>query len=763
MGKEKYIRIVLIVISLMLVFPESVLGESMDNTEAIINVNSADRSTKKEAEPKVRRELKEKRTFNTKHYLLEDGTMKAEVYQGNLHYLDEADHWEDIDTSLIDEADIDTSVTKVSKDIAAEAKAITNNNKAKAKAKKTIDRTGTNFRSLKVPFDTIIPKDYSKGYSVGKGADTLSFKPIKANRSIGTIDTKEKNRIHYKNVWNQTNVDLIVTNGGVKEFIYLLNEKAPRKFSFEINTKLNSELKLGQLYIEQLWMEDSKGKIKYITPTMTTEGKKNLFHIEIDTKDMTYPITVDPSIGVYIAGNDDVSVASDTPSTNLSAGPLWVGESNTSGGITSSYLAYFRFPLTGIPANAEIISSTLATRVNSIEIDPSSYLDVIPYWVTGSWNAQTVIYTTRPTHTTVSSGLVKHIIKEPTKPDYLYWDVTNMTRSAFKKEFGWTSGQDVSILLSPVQSGGSISTKRLWLASNSSIYNCPCVLNNLTVNYKTTSTNSPPTVYFENSHLPIYRSQPAAVVTWRYSDPDSDAQVKYKVYGIKNDGTQTYESGEIYNSGNFANNHYIDRLLSPGAWTFKVTAFDGTHWSNEAYREDVIVDQVDAPDTAAGVQMSEMNKIYYGGFMSTQDKVDFFKFTALATGGNHLSLKNLNAVYNYTSINLQIFNSSMQEITPLSTTISPGASVEIDFNTQAGSSYFIKIVNNTNNDGGPYKWAVTPSKDTPTNSNYTYKYDALGRLVSITYQWGFYSMGTAYVYDQNGNVIKRTSIQTELK
>ncbi|CAH1212741.1 hypothetical protein PAECIP111893_03593 [Paenibacillus plantiphilus] len=766
MGKRKISRMLLIIVCLMLLLPSIAIGKSKDNDTTSIEMESDSSKGKtsldaskleKETEPKAVKEMKEKRTFNTRHFLMDDGTMRAEIHQGNLHYQDEANNWEEINTALVDEADIDVTAMKVSKDIAREAKEITSNNKAKAK--KGIDRSQTNFRSVKVPFDTIIPKDYSKGYSITKGTDKLTFKPINANKSIGSIDMKEKNRIHYKNVWKHTDVDLIVTNGGVKEFIYLKNENAPKKFSFEVNTKLKEDLRLGELLIEPLWMEDDKGTIKYIQPKIAVEGKKNVLHIEIDTEGMSYPITVDPSVSLYSYGGNSAGASSYSPSTTHPT-TLWAGESYN-GSTRDIYLSYFKFALNQIPENAQITSAILGAKMSSFEMQPSAYVDIIPYQVTGNWDAQTLTYYNRPSHTTANSGELQRITSnQPWQTVFLYWDVTTMTRSSFENIYTPHSAKKVSMVLYPVGSGGPGTTKRLWMKWTPSM-DCSCNLNTLTVNYKTSATNSPPSVSFHASHLPLYTRDNR--LEGRYSDPDSDAQVKYRVSGSKIDGTQTYESGEIYSSEGYFN-HYFAVPLSQGLWRFKVSVFDGTQWSYETVRDDVVIDSIDAPETNANVPMSEMNKINYGGFSSNTDKVDFFKFTASHTGGNHLSLKNLTGAYsNDIKINVQIFDENLQGIVPLSNSIGHGTSLEIDFNTIAGKVYFIRIANTTTNIGGPYKWAVTPVQNSTNNNTFNYTYDSLGRLQSITHQWGIYSVGTQYIYDQNGNVIKRTSIRTEMR
>ncbi|MBW7475810.1 DNRLRE domain-containing protein [Paenibacillus oenotherae] len=765
MKKSRIIRMLLIIVCLMLLLPSIAIGKSKDNAAATIEMkpdngtgelNTDDSRLEKDAEPKVVKEMTEKRTFNTKHFLMDDGTMRAEIHQGNLHFQDETHNWQEINTALIDEADIDITAMKVSKDIAKEAREITNNNKAKVK--KGVDRSQTNFRSIKVPFDTVIPKDYSKGYSIAKGTDKLTFKPVNANKSIGTIDSGAKNRIHYKNVWSYTDVELIVTNQGVKEYIYLLNDKAPKKFSFEINAKLKNNLQQGDLIIEPLWMEDSKGNVRNIQPTIAMEGKKHMFHIEVDTDGMSYPITVDPSVWVYSYGSGGGAAGVSSYSPDMSFPTiLRVGE-RTSGSTKDIYLAYYKFPLGHIPENTQITSVVLAAKMSSLDIQPEAYLDIIPYEVEGSLNVQNLTYNNRPSHTTTNSGGSLRVSRNrvPMTTDYLYWDVTAMTKSNFENTSTLHANKSVSMVLYPVSSGGNGALKHVQFDGSSP------PINKLIINYRTSTVNSPPTVSFSKNDIVMYLNR-RTKICWNYKDLNGDDQVKYRMSGIRYDGSSAYHSGVNYLSGSYGSSycHYLNSALSTGMWEFKVSAFDGIDWSNEIVR-DVVIDHVDAPNTHSNVPMNEINKVYYGGF-DTGDTVDFFKFTASSTGGNHLSLKNLTSQYNPTEINVVILDENNQVVVPASNTIKHGISLEIDFNSVEGKIYYIRISNVAANFGGPYKWAVTPTQHSFLKNQYSYIYDSLGRLQFISYYWGFYYMRTEYIYDLNGNIIKRISTQTERK
>jgi len=91
---------VLLVVLLILVFA---LGSSAPVTaeEGAAAVESTVSKIPPPSRPDVVRELTEKRTENSRTYLLKDGRLLAEVYSGPIQFKDEKGDWKEIDTSLI--------------------------------------------------------------------------------------------------------------------------------------------------------------------------------------------------------------------------------------------------------------------------------------------------------------------------------------------------------------------------------------------------------------------------------------------------------------------------------------------------------------------------------------------------------------------------------------------------------------------------------------------------------------------------------------
>lgn len=339
---------------------------------------------------KIVHELKEKRNLTNKHFMLEDGTYRAQISLSPVHYEDVQGIWQDIDTTLIDEVDIVDDGDRISKETAKEAREIAKANKLLKKTEK-IDRSTTNFRALKVPFDVKLPKDYRKGYSIGKGLDKLSFKPIDANKSIGVMDAVYKNSVLYSDVWTSTDVKLTVTREGVKEDIILLDKNAPTSFAFELNTKLSSKNTLGELRLSNLWAEDANGVIRPIEPILSDRGKKSVLEFSLDNTGLSYPIIIDPTVQISNSGDTFYTTGSFT--NNGGATHISLGDDGT-----KLFYALFKFDLSSLTKSHIITSAHMhysrISYINNFSTD--QYINVTASRVTSQWDEMTVNFFNAP-------------------------------------------------------------------------------------------------------------------------------------------------------------------------------------------------------------------------------------------------------------------------------------------------------------------------------------------------------------------------------
>lgn len=268
---------------------------SVEKSVYSINANiSPEISAKaKELKKTVKREAKEFQTENSRHYELSDGSYVAEIHGESQYYKDSNNTWKEIDTRLTDEADLDSITVPITNEAYSDVQAIVEKNNYNRKLNK-IDKSRTNFRPLHVPYNAIIPKDYSNGYSVAKGNDRITLIPLHAQSVAGSIYSSSS--ILYKEVWKETDVILTVQNSSLKEDIILQSEKAPNNLSFEVQGHLTDELKAGELSISPAWLVDSKGLIREVEQTVRTENEKLYIDLNINSTGLTYPIKVDPTI-----------------------------------------------------------------------------------------------------------------------------------------------------------------------------------------------------------------------------------------------------------------------------------------------------------------------------------------------------------------------------------------------------------------------------------------------------------------------------------
>jgi hypothetical protein len=316
-------------------------------------------------------ELLNKRTRNSKTWINFDGSYTTEIYPYDIHYQDEHGNWHNINTDLYDEADLDQVDFPVAKEGAEEFR-IMKTAALNLKKKNILDRDLMDFQALKVPFDCRIPKNFKRGYVIGKGSNKLRFIPVGASPSKGYIEKDKKNCVHYQDVWNDTDVFLEVMPNGVKETIILKSDRAPFSFSFEVDGPLEDDLTSGNLKLQPAWLQDANGEKRDVSQTIRREGDKTYIDLVADVTGLTYPIEIDPTTTFY--HNKWVKITDQTPG----GGSIYtyVNPSETTmtfqNGVYLTYSFYHQlgFDITSIPQNAAIISSLLYVYVTNIVGNP---------------------------------------------------------------------------------------------------------------------------------------------------------------------------------------------------------------------------------------------------------------------------------------------------------------------------------------------------------------------------------------------------------
>lgn len=306
----------------------------------------------------------DKRTKYEKHFLMSDGSFQMRLSGAPVHYQDDNGQWHNIDTDLFDEADFDMydgPVCKHQWDVFKARRQIARG----AKEKRVLDRNTFDFHALRLPFAVMIPRNFKKGYSIGKGENKLQFIPVGASVSIGRLNENDRSIVEYQDAWNDTDVTLKVTDLGVKETIILKTDRAPVQFSFEVKGPLADDLRSGEMFLQNAWLQDANGVKRDVSQTVRRAGGRVYIDLSADITGLTYPIEIDPTVEwdgssyVYDACVNDYSPTSvDSTGTSIRIGMEDI--SGSGDGVYRPVKGYIRFSGWSIPAGATVQKAELS-------------------------------------------------------------------------------------------------------------------------------------------------------------------------------------------------------------------------------------------------------------------------------------------------------------------------------------------------------------------------------------------------------------------
>ncbi|RJE83574.1 DNRLRE domain-containing protein [Paenibacillus sp. 1011MAR3C5] len=311
------------------------------------------------------------RTSNSKHFLLSDNTYMARVTFTDQHYLDETGTWRNIDTSLTDEAEIDVSDPLISLEAAQTLTA-----SFSASSRKKADTSESDMRALKVPFDVKLPKRISKGYTIGKGSESLTFIPLEASNTKGEV---LGNKMLYNDVWTSSDVELEVMENGIKETIYLKDEQAPTTFRFQVE----GDLAGSQTFeLQPAWLIDANGTTRDVEQVISEENGQTFVELTADVSELVYPIAIDPTVKITsekVAYQSTV-IEGTTTKDNSTLSSLRVGRNINN--IEYKYLLQFNFDDIGT-----IHHASLSMFRGSL----SNFINIDFYKITQPWVASNVL------------------------------------------------------------------------------------------------------------------------------------------------------------------------------------------------------------------------------------------------------------------------------------------------------------------------------------------------------------------------------------
>ncbi|MNN08645.1 hypothetical protein D3C81_1215060 [compost metagenome] len=249
-----------------------------------------------------------------------------------------------------------------------------------------------------MPFGAEIPTDISLGYSIAKNNEKITIIPLGAKPSVGVL--VGENKVRYKNLWKDTDLELIITSSGIKEDIIINSKNAPKEFKFKI---IKSNENIDSISFIPSYLIDNHKTFRDVK----TSEKEGVFTVSYDNTGLSYPLILDPTTTVI--PSYAFYVDSRYPTT------MYAFPSAMKVGLVQGYqisyplYSYLRFNLSESLRNVKINSAklTLYAQYHMTDNSPSSTnLYVTPYKLT-STNTTPTTYNSRPTmDQTISGGKV---------------------------------------------------------------------------------------------------------------------------------------------------------------------------------------------------------------------------------------------------------------------------------------------------------------------------------------------------------------------
>jgi hypothetical protein len=490
-------------------------------------------------------EMLNKRTRNSKTWINFDGSYTTEIYPYDIHYQDENGNWHNIDTNLFDEADLDQVDFPVAKE-GADVFRMMKTASLNMKKKNILDRDSLDFQGLKVPFDCRIPKNFKRGYVIGKGQNRLHFIPIGVSPTKGFLDENQKNKITYQDPWNDVDVTLEVLSNGIKETIILKSSESPTKFTFEVDGPLEDDLTSGNLKLQPAWLQDANGEKRDVSQTVRREGDKTFIDLVADVTGLTYPIEIDPTVTIQPDGTQskDTYIDSIAPNGNFGNNPELV--SVIAGTIGNSMYGttqiLIQFDLSSIPAGAYITNASI--DLYAYEGGNSSRRTFKVYPITSDWTESGVWWNNKPNINTADSVT--------TTIDPIVWNYNsfNITTIARKWMDGTITNRGV-LIEQTFDNGGT----GIWLRFRSGEGGGSSDRPRLTVAY-----NLPPTAPTVSSPNGGETWNAQHTITWNAASDPTDKRTDVETTTINTDIITTLGNGSAYQEIILPANKRIDEI-----------------------------------------------------------------------------------------------------------------------------------------------------------------------------------------------------------
>lgn len=341
-------KILSLILSFLIVFylvPTSVFAEAMDSDTTVSDSSVSENEENSTYTPEIY-EVTELREENVKHFRLADGSYVAAQYNYPVHYTDESGQLADIDNRLIDsgsEFSTNNSRVKFIKKITGNGNIFTlheNNTKI------TIGLVGAEKK-----IEGVVTENNNSDDAI--------------ESALGKMTNLENlsSTIVYEDILDGVDIEYIVHSLNIKENIIVKEKRDNYSYTFtiELNNLAANLADNGNVYITSL-----DGETQYVIPapvvydangayapkdisayTLYTTGNGkyelnvNVSSTWMNDAERTFPITIDPTIGVPHNYTVDLDISSASPNANFEDG-FYLN-------ISSEKRSYWRIPTANMP------------------------------------------------------------------------------------------------------------------------------------------------------------------------------------------------------------------------------------------------------------------------------------------------------------------------------------------------------------------------------------------------------------------------------
>ncbi|MBR0535262.1 MAG: DNRLRE domain-containing protein, partial [Clostridia bacterium] len=440
---RKFLAVLLTVLTIMSVFSVAtpviaadVQSAAAENAVSSAQVQeSAEDSVNAENEPFVIGEDETRRTENTKHFLMSDGTRKAVIYGNAVHYADANGKLREINNILSYDKD---------------KKEYTNTqNSFKATFKESTGK-GDMFTLENGGYS--ISWEYNAGL-LRRALTRVEYEERKlSSDKISQIAEKSEDSITYKNIESDCELQYVVTNNGVKENIILNSPVNKNEFSFTVTAEGLNLLKNADgsisaknaqgeeiFFIPAPFMFDSNDVYSY-DASYEIEAQKDSYTITIVADEewlkdeaRLYPVTIDPVIYTKQTSTSVSStfVTSDVPTANYgSRQDIYVGHESSNYGLCH---ALFKNTLPTLNKGDMVVGASLNIYMHSTSFDGgSSKRQLDAHIITSSWAENSVTWSTKPSY---NATVLDYAFMNNGEESWKSFDITKAVKGWYEGSF----------------------------------------------------------------------------------------------------------------------------------------------------------------------------------------------------------------------------------------------------------------------------------------------------------------------------------------